>query len=63
MGGMIGSYIAAVSAFSVVNFDFLPTAVRWLWPSAIGLPLLAMWIRSYQRKFNRVSRTQSVSMR
>jgi uncharacterized membrane protein len=53
MGGMIGSYIAAVSAFSVVNFSFLPTAVRWLWPSAIGIPAILLWIRYYRRKFNR----------
>src|SRR5207245_346034 len=29
MAGMLGSYIATVSAFSVVNFTFLPIAVRW----------------------------------
>ena len=53
MGGMIGSYIAAVSAFSVVNFHFLPPAVRWLWPSAIGVPAILLWIRYYRQKFNR----------
>jgi uncharacterized membrane protein len=52
MGGMIGSYIAAVSAFSVVNFKFLPTAVRWLWPSAIGIPAILLAIRYYRRKFD-----------
>jgi len=52
MGGMIGSYIAAVSAFSVVNFRFLPGLVRWLWPTAIGVPLLLLWISRYRRKFN-----------
>ena len=51
MGGMIGSYIAAVSAFSVVNFHFLPPVVRWLWPSAIGIPGIFVWIGYYQRKF------------
>jgi len=53
MGGMIGSYIAAVSAFSVVNFHVLPTAVRWLWPSAIGVPGIFIWIGYYKRKFGR----------
>jgi uncharacterized membrane protein len=53
MGGMIGSYIAAVSAFSVVNLRFLPTVVRWLWPLAIGVPVILIWIRYYRRKFNR----------
>ena len=52
MSGMIGSYIAAVSAFSVVNFSFLPTVIRWLWPTAIGLPLLFYWIRAYRKKFS-----------
>ena len=53
MGGMIGSYIAALSAFSVVNFSFLPTTVRWLWPTVIGVPLLLTWIRWYRKKFSR----------
>jgi len=53
LGGMIGSYIAAVSAFSVVNFHFLPVAVRWLWPSAIGVPGIVIWTRYYKKKFDR----------
>src|SRR3989449_5420095 len=36
MAGMLGSFLAPGVAFSVVNFTFLPTAVRWLWPPAIG---------------------------
>jgi len=51
MQGMAGSYIAAVSAFSAVNFVFLPDVLRWLWPTLIGAPLLAYWKRRYQRKF------------
>jgi uncharacterized membrane protein len=53
MGGMIGSYIAAVSAFSVVNFPFLPAAVRWLWPTAVGVPGIFIWVGYYKRKFGR----------
>jgi uncharacterized membrane protein len=53
MGGMIGSYIAAVSAFSVVNFHFLPTVARWLWPSAVGVPGVFIWTGYYRRKFGR----------
>lgn len=52
MANMIGSYIAAVTAFSVVNFHFLPTTVRWLWPTMIGTPLIAIWITYYKRRFN-----------
>ena len=53
MGGMLGSYIATVSAFSVVNFGFLPTAVRWLWPTVVGVPLIVAWITYYKLKFRR----------
>jgi hypothetical protein len=53
MSGMLGSYIAAVSAFSVVNFTFLPVTVRWLWPTAIGTPLIAVWITYYKIRFRR----------
>jgi uncharacterized membrane-anchored protein len=53
MGSMIGSYIATVTAFSVVNFLFLPTTLRWLWPTIIGTPAIAIWITYYKRRFNR----------
>jgi uncharacterized membrane protein len=53
MANMIGSYIAAVTAFSVVNFSFLPITVRWLWPTIIGTPLIALWITYYKLRFNR----------
>jgi uncharacterized membrane protein len=56
MGGMLGSYIATVSAFSVVNFTFLPVAVRWLWPTAAGVPAIVMWITYYRRRFRRSRR-------
>jgi hypothetical protein len=53
MGGMLGSYIATVSAFSAVNFQFLPIVIRWLWPSAIGIPGIILWIGYYRKKFSR----------
>ena len=56
MANMIGSYIAAVSAFSVVNFYFLPTTLRWLWPTMIGTPAIVIWISYYKRRFNRPKR-------
>jgi len=37
---MIASYVAAVSAFSVNNFRFLPIFVRWVWPTAKGVPVM-----------------------
>jgi hypothetical protein len=51
MAGMLGSYIATVSAFSVVNFTFLPVAVRWLWPTVLGVPLIVVWITYYRLRF------------
>jgi hypothetical protein len=53
MGHMLGAYIATVSAFSVVNFEFLPPLIRWLWPSAVGVPGIFIWISYYRRKFSR----------
>jgi hypothetical protein len=53
MGGMLGSYIATVSAFSVVNFTFLSTTARWLWPTVIGTPLITLWIVYYKMSFRR----------
>ena len=53
MRGMLGSYIATVTAFSVVNFTFLPTTVRWLWPIVVGTPLITAWITYYRLRFRR----------
>jgi hypothetical protein len=50
---MLGSYIATVSAFSAVNFHFLPMVIRWLWPSIIGIPGIFLWIGYYRKKFTR----------
>ena len=50
---VLALWIAAVSAFSVVNFTFLPLAVRWLWPTAIGTPLIAVWVTIYKIRFRR----------
>ncbi len=57
MGGMVGSYIAAVTAFSVQNFTFMPPILRWLWPTAIGAIGLTVWIRYYRAKFSRSKKT------
>jgi hypothetical protein len=50
---MLGAYIAALSAVSVTNLGFLPPVVRWLWPTAVGLPAILLWQRHYRRKFRR----------
>lgn len=48
---MGAGYIATVTAFSTVNFLFVPLVVRWLWPTAIGTPAIAYAIRRYEREF------------
>ncbi|ELK47516.1 hypothetical protein D320_20234 [Haloferax sp. BAB-2207] len=49
IGRMGGGYIATVTAFSSVNFDFLPTVAAWLWPTVVGTPLIFAAIRKYRR--------------
>ena len=44
------AYIATITAFSVVNFQFLPELVRWLWPTIIGAAGLTVWRRLYAPK-------------
>jgi hypothetical protein len=53
MTSMIASYIAVVTAFSVVNFSFLPLTAKWLWPTVIGTPAIFIWVTYYKIRFNR----------
>ncbi|SDG26583.1 DUF2306 domain-containing protein [Halorientalis regularis] len=48
---MGAGYIATVTAFSTVNFLFLPTVLRWLWPTLVGTPGIFLAIRRYERQF------------
>ncbi len=52
ISGMIAGYIAAVTAFMVVNFsDQFPTLIVWFTPAVIGTPLISYYIASYKKKF------------
>jgi uncharacterized membrane protein len=51
MTRMLAAYIATVSAFSAVNFMFLPPVIRWLWPTVIGSIGIAIWVRHYRARF------------
>jgi uncharacterized membrane protein len=53
LGNMIGSYIAAWSAFSVTTLSrFLGNEwYVWLWPTMIGVPAIALTTAYYRRKF------------
>jgi hypothetical protein len=44
MTRMLSAYIATVTAFSVVNFQFLPSLVGWLWATVAGL-----WVSLFGR--------------
>jgi len=45
---MMGSYIASVTAFLVVNNTILPGIVVWLLPTVCLVPLITRWSRKYQ---------------
>ena len=45
---MIGSYVASVTAFLVVNNHVLPSMVAWLLPTIILIPLIVRWTRKYK---------------
>lgn len=47
IGGMLGSYIAAVTAFLVNTGYFLPELVRWLGPTVLGVPLILWYVRRH----------------
>ncbi|MBW4040487.1 MAG: hypothetical protein HIU91_16870 [Acidobacteria bacterium] len=53
LGNMIGSYIAAWTAFSVVTLGPLlgNHMWLWLWPAGIGIPAIALTTAYYKRKF------------
>lgn len=44
---MIGGFIATVTAVSAVNLTAVPAVVAWLWPTAVGVPLIVYWQRRY----------------
>jgi hypothetical protein len=54
ISGMIGGYIAAITAFSVVNFsNDVPVLLVWLAPTALGTPLIIGFTISYKKKFSK----------
>jgi uncharacterized membrane protein len=54
MQGMLGSYIAALTAFSAVNLTrwFGAAWWVWLWPTIIGAPAIAVWTAYYKKQFS-----------
>ncbi len=50
ISGMMGGYIASVSAFSVTQLHFLPDLIQWLWPTIIFVPLIIFWSVKYGKR-------------
>jgi hypothetical protein len=44
---MLGAFIAAVSAVSAVNLTPYLGVAAWLWPTAVGVPLIAYWSQKH----------------
>ena len=54
LGNMIGSYIAAWTAFSVTTLSNIfhhAGMILWLWPTIVGVPAIALTTAYYKRKF------------
>lgn len=49
IGRMTGTYIAAFTAFLVVNNKVIPSYIAWLLPTVFFLPLIFIWIRKYRK--------------
>jgi hypothetical protein len=63
LGNMIGSYIAAWSAFSVVTLTKVIGNhwYVWLWPTMVGVPAIVVTTAYYRRKFARKRKDAAVA--
>ncbi|SHI29559.1 hypothetical protein SAMN02745146_0410 [Hymenobacter daecheongensis DSM 21074] len=51
ISGFVGSYIAAVSAFSATSLTFIPFPLNFLWPTLLMVPPLIWTQRRYKAQF------------
>jgi uncharacterized membrane protein len=51
--GFGAAYIASVTAFLVVNINFLPPLLVWLTPSIVGAIIITLTSISYKKKFSK----------
>lgn len=49
---MGGAYIATVTATVTVNLTMLPPVLRWLGPTVVGAPLIAVAVRRFRPQFD-----------
>jgi len=53
LGRMSGTYIATVTAFAVVNINFVnPGWLVWLLPTFVGVPVIVYFTRVWRKKLN-----------
>jgi len=55
ISGMIGGFIACISAFSVVTFEFIPGLLRWLWPTIILTPVIIYWQKKISKRNHQIN--------
>ncbi len=60
ISGFMASYIAAVSAFSATSLRFIPFPYNFLWPTLVGIPVIAWWQRRVRR--GRSSQTDALAI-
>lgn len=62
ISGMLGGYIATLSAFSAVNLEMIrPAWLKWLWPTMVGVPLIILWIGYYRKRFAKGARVRDLA--
>lgn len=55
IGRMIGSFIAATTAFLVNVQPFGNNIINWLLPSALGVLLIRFYIRKYKKQYGKIA--------
>lgn len=48
--GFMGGFIASVTAFSSQTMQFMPDFLVWAWPTLVGSPVIASFIRYYKSR-------------
>ena len=62
LSGMLGGYIATLSAFSAVNLTMIkPVWLQWLWPTLLGIPIIVMWSAAYRKRFAKGTRVRDIA--
>ncbi len=59
--GFGAAYIAAATAFMVVNINFLPTIFVWLSPAVVGATLITITSIKYKRKFSKHQKIKHIT--